>query len=253
MADPHLRRSEALLLLDHLPPEQQVVVGHVLDCPACGQLVESLLGPPPPEPAKRQPPESTSADVWASLAAARQEAADRLAADRATAEPAVAELIAADPGGRLRRINHEARFRTIAVGGLLLERSQAALAALAYAEAEDLASFAGLILERIEGEEERPALLAELRVCAWGLLARASWEAQRWDTVMTALEQAEKILAEAGHPTQHLGFRRAQAAFRTAERRAAEAFVRLAQAVEQLVAHLTPEPEVPSAPHGEET
>ena len=243
--EPHLRRSEALLLLDYLPPEQQVVLGHVLDCPTCRRLVASLLGPPPPPPPERKLPETAAADVWASLAAARQEAADRLAADRAAAEPALAEFLAADPAGRLRRINHEARFRTIALGGLLLERSHAALAALKYAEAEELASFAGLILARVEGEEEPSSLLLELRVCAWGLLARACWEAQRWDTVMIALEQAEDLLAEAGHATRHLGFQRARAAFRTAERRAAEAFARLAQAVEQLVAHLTPEPETP--------
>ena len=134
-----------------------------------------------------------------------------------------------------------------------MERGHAALAALEYAEAEELASFAGLILARIEGEEERSSLLLELRVCAWGLVARACWEAQRWDPVMIALEQAEDLLAEAGHGTRHLGFQRARAAFRTAERRAAEAFARLAQAVEQLVAHLTPEPETPATqPHGEE-
>src|SRR5918999_1792027 len=123
MVDPHLRRSEALILLDYLPPEQQVTLGHVLDCPACGRLVESLLGPPPPPPPQRQRPETEAADVWASLAAARQEAADRLAAERTAAEPALQEMLAADPAGRLRRINNEARFRTLALGGLLLERS----------------------------------------------------------------------------------------------------------------------------------
>jgi hypothetical protein len=251
--NPHLRRPEAQLLLDHLPPEHQVALGHVLDCPACGRLVESLLGPPLPPPADHKPPDSDDVAVWASLAAGRQEAADRLAAERGPAEGALADLLAADAAGRLRRIREEARFRSLALAALLLERSQAAVAAVALEEAEELAHWAVLILEWLDPAEEPRSLLLELRVCGWGLVARARWEAQRWDPVVTALECAEGLLLEAGHGTQHLGFRRVQAAFRTAERRAAEAFVRLAQAVQQLVGHLTPEPDVPAAqPHGEE-
>ncbi|MGH9361073.1 MAG: hypothetical protein ACRD2T_04095 [Thermoanaerobaculia bacterium] len=239
--DPHLRPREAEDLLAYLPPREQVVLGHVIDCAACQQLVASLLGPPDPPAAERRRANYDYSGVWQSLAAMREQAIERLDAERGVSEVAVAGLVTLDPKERRRRVREEGRYRTVSIAGVLLERSHA-VAAEAPGEAEDLALLALFVLERLDPEQESWQLLTELRVRAWGLVAHACWAAQKWDAVRDALEEAEKQLVAAGHDTRGLGFRRAMAAFRRSERRTAEAFVALTRAVTALVGRLVPKP-----------
>ncbi|HVF58787.1 MAG TPA: hypothetical protein VNJ70_03110 [Thermoanaerobaculia bacterium] len=233
---PHLHRSEALSLLAYLPPREQVVLGHVLECQACQQLVAALLGPPP-LPAEGVGAPQADRDIRAALAAGLEQAAERLAAERGVAEPALAELLALDPEDRRRRIREEARFRSLSIAHLLLERSHRT-AEETPEEAESLAVLGLSILERLDPEQEPAQLISELRVRAWGLVALACWMAQRWESTREALEHAEKELVAAGYGTKGLGFRRTLAAFRRTERQSAEAFSHLTRAVLLLVGRL---------------
>ncbi|MGH2626573.1 MAG: hypothetical protein ACRDHY_07990, partial [Anaerolineales bacterium] len=53
MEDPHLRPAEVQRLLAYLPPQEQVMLGHVLDCETCRQRLIESLGPPPAPPVTR--------------------------------------------------------------------------------------------------------------------------------------------------------------------------------------------------------
>ncbi|MGH9361921.1 MAG: hypothetical protein ACRD2T_08385 [Thermoanaerobaculia bacterium] len=160
------------------------------------------------------------------------------------------ELLKLSHEERRKRIREEARYRSVSLAYLLLERSNAAATEVPE-EAESLALLALLMLDRLDPEEEPRQLLVDLKVRAWGLVAHACWIAERWDATREALERAEEQLVEAGHSTGGLGFRRALAAFRIAERRSAEAFVYLTRAVRILVGRLAPvEPSVEPSVEG---
>ncbi|MGH9362314.1 MAG: hypothetical protein ACRD2T_10395 [Thermoanaerobaculia bacterium] len=237
--DPHLRLAEADHLLAYLPPREQVMLGHVLDCVTCQKLVAALLASRPAPAAERGHTQHDYSEVWASLAVAAEQGSERLVAERQVAEGIVARLLVLDSKKRRRRVREEPRYRSLSAAYLLLERSNAA-ATEAPEEAESLALLALLMLDRLDPEEEPRQLLADLKVRAWGLVAHACWIAERWDATREALERAEEQLVEAGHGTRGLGFRRALAAFRIAERRSAEAFVYLTRAVKVLVGRLLP-------------
>ncbi|MGH9362736.1 MAG: hypothetical protein ACRD2T_12550 [Thermoanaerobaculia bacterium] len=247
MESPHLQPAEAHHLLAYLPPREQVVLGHVLDCEECQQLLARLLAPRPAGVTESRARHDYS-EVWASLTAAAEQGTERLVAERRAAEDVVARLLSLDAKERRRRVREEPRSRSLSAAYLLLERSSAA-AAEAPEEAESLALLALLMLDRLDPEEEPQQLLADLKVRAWGLVAHACWIAEKWDATREALERAEAQLVEAGHGTRGLGVRRAVAAFRIAERRSAEAFVYLTRAVKTLVGRLVPE--VPPPAQGE--
>ncbi|MGH9362612.1 MAG: hypothetical protein ACRD2T_11915 [Thermoanaerobaculia bacterium] len=245
--EPHLRPPEAQHLLAYLPPREQVVLGHILDCTTCQQLVARLLAPGVGPAAERVHAQHDYSEVRESLAAAAEQGAERLVGERQVAEGVVARLLVLDSKERRRRSREEPRFRSLSAAYLLLERSAVAAAATPE-EAEDLALLALLMLDCLGPDEEPRQLVAELKVRAWGLVAHACWIAERWDATREALERAEGQLVEAGLSTTGLGFRRAVAAFRIAERRSAEAFVYLTRAVKTLVGRLLPEAPLPAQP-----
>ena len=173
-------------------------------------------------------------EMWTPLAAARAEAAARLAAERQAADAAVAQLLALSPDERRPRIRDDARFRTVAVAALFLERS--------FAVATDdpdlggeLALLAVEVLGQVDRECEPPRFVAELEAWAWGLAAYACWVAARWSAAIEALQQAETRLAGAGHDTPALDLRRPPRPFRETAREAAARLGRLTHAVLALI------------------
>lgn len=180
-------------------------------------------------------------EMWTPLAAARAEAAARLAVEREAAHAAVAQLLAQPPAERRRRIRDEARFRTVAVAALLLERSFA-VAAEDPDLGGELALLAVEVLGQVDRERERPRLVAELEAWAWGLAAYACWVAVRWNAAIEALQQAETRLAGAGHGTPALDLRRPPRPFRETAREAAARLGRLTHAVLALVRTLETDP-----------
>lgn len=177
-----------------------------------------------------QRPPRDLAEVWTPLAAAHAAAAERVAAEGTSADSAVADLLSLPEEERRRRLGEEARLRTVAVAGLLLQRSREA-AGDSPDLGEELALLAADVLDRLDPGTESPVFVAELQACAWGLVAYARWLGQRWDGVVEALEQAEARLVGAGHDPSGYGFGRTLATLRRAERDAARSVVRLTEAV----------------------
>jgi hypothetical protein len=181
------------------------------------------------------------AEMWIPLAAARAEAFARPAVEQQAADAAVAQLLTLPSEERRRRIRDQARFRTVAVAAFFLERSFPA-ATEDPDLAEELALLAVEVLGQVDGERERPRLVAELEAWAWGLVAYARWVAQRWDAVGEALQQAAARLAGAGHDTSALRLQRPPAPVQESEREAAERLVHLTEAILALVRTLEADP-----------
>ena len=239
IADPHLSPVEARHFLAFLPPPQQVALGHVLECKTCRQLLLADLGPPPAAPAKPLLTRHDYSEIWSGVLANLDEFVQQAAAEREGAEAAVAELLPLPDEERRRRIEQEARLRSVAIANLLLDRSFAA-SRKDPAEGEELALLAVFLLGHLAGDRTPAQLVHELRARGWALVAHACWIAADWPGMREALERAEQALAAAGYSTKRLGFRRTMAAFRLTERRIEEAFELLTNAVELLVGSLLP-------------
>jgi hypothetical protein len=251
MADPHFSPEEVRRFLAFLPPQQQVALGHVLECEVCQQRLLAGLGPPPAVPAGRLLSRHDYAAMWSGVFAHLDEFIRQADADRQAAETALVELLPLAAEERRERVEHEPRLRSAAIANLLLERSFAA-ARDDPAEGESLAVLAIFILGRL-GPDQAPAqLVEELKARAWALVAHACWIAADWKATCGALERAEQALAAAGYSTKRLGFRRTMAAFRLTEMRIEDAFNLLTNAVELLVGSLLPPTETPEPGDGGE-
>ncbi len=235
---PHLTPEEAARLVAFLPPDEREVLEHVLGCPACRDRVVQLLADPPVPPAAGPLPPEYAA-VLDRLESGLAEEAERLAAERSQAEAAVAGLLAAPAEERHQRIQSEARFRTLAVAALLLERT-AALAVSEPEEAEQLGMLALSVVARLDSVEVPHVAIGELMVRGWALLSRARWQRGDWVAVREAIEHAEEVLVMQGYLTKRSGFRRAVAGLRQAERQMEEILTATARALDLLVAPLLP-------------
>src|SRR5918999_5675797 len=123
MVDLHLTPAEARSFLAFLPPQQQVALGHVLECAPCRRHLLDQLAPPPAAPAARLLTRQDYTAMWSGVFAHLDEYIRQAAAERAAAGPAVAELLALAAEERRELVEREARLRSAGIANLLLERS----------------------------------------------------------------------------------------------------------------------------------
>lgn len=238
----HLAPGQASRLIAYLPLPEREPLRHALACGACRECLQRGLVDAPSLATSdlRLPPEY--AEVIDRIQAGLQEATERMSAERVQAEAAVAGLLAAPAEIRRRRIRRETRLRTLPVAALLLERTLALLSA-APEEAENLALLALYVLGQLDPEGAPSAVVGELKVRAWALVAGACWQSADWLAVREALEHAEEVMVIEGHTTKRVGFRRAVAALRLAERQVEEALGAAAGALTLLLGPLLGEVE----------
>jgi hypothetical protein len=158
-------------------------------------------------------------------------------AQRAEAEAAVTDLLGTRDGRRRTRIEAEARFRTLPVATLLLDRA-IQRAPESPRGAEDLALLAVFTLDQLDPEEAPAMLAGELKVRGWALVARVCWVRGDLPAAREALDRAEEIMVMDGFLTQREGFRRAIAALRLLERRSDAVFAAAARALNLLLGPL---------------
>jgi hypothetical protein len=240
----HLLPAQIEGLVLRLSVRQQLFLLHLTECPICQLWTHDFLAPSQvPEASTVRPPADYS-QVWGRLAAAREEAVERVASERQQAEGAVAALLALPFEERCPAIREEARFRTVPVAWLLLERGSAAAKAQ---EAEDLTLLGIFTLGQIGHEHAPPSLLAELKARGWALVAKGSWARGDWPATREALERADEALRGVGYVAKAPGIRRAVAATRLTERAVEQLFALTQTAVQLLLQALLGERPAPAA------
>ncbi|HEX5759121.1 MAG TPA: hypothetical protein VF121_08000 [Thermoanaerobaculia bacterium] len=239
--DPHLGLGGPARLVAYLPPRERGPLAHVLECAACRERVRQVIAAVPEAPQPEGPLTPDYAAVVDRVVAGLAEATERVEGQRAEAEAAVTALLATPEGRRRTRIDAEARFRTLAVATLLLDRAIQRSSA-SPRDAEDLALLAVFTLDQLD-PDEAPALLAgELKVRGWAIVARACWARGDLPAAREALDRAEEIMVMDGFLFKRVGFRRAIAALRLLERRSNAVFAAAARALNLLLGPLLGEP-----------
>jgi hypothetical protein len=158
VADParesaHLEVPQLGYLLNCLAVPDRLLLLHVVDCPICRIALRQLLARCFAAPAPARAAGREYAHLFAGLAAEMEESVERVAAERQAAGAVVDELLTTPSGGRKARVRREARFRSLTVAHLLLERSSNAGAADP-AETAGLALLGIYVLGRLDPEEE---------------------------------------------------------------------------------------------------
>ena len=239
--DPHLGLAEPARLVAYMPPRERESLAHALDCAACRERVLQVIAAVPEAP----PPEGPLTPVYAAvvdrLAAGLTEATERLEGQRAEAEAVVVSLLATRVGKRRTRIEAEARFRTLAVATLLLDRA-IQRSSPSPRDAEDLALLAVFTLDQLDPEEAPAMLAGELKVRGWAVVARSCWVRGDLPAAREALDRAEEIMVMDGFLTEREGFRRAVAGLRLLERRSNAVFAAAARALNLLLGPLLGDP-----------
>ena len=237
---PHLRAGEPMHLVAYLPTRERKLLEHALGCTRCqARLHRALELEPEPQPPV-QPLDPEYGAIVAQVEAGLAEAAERLAAERTHAEAAVEQVLGLPPGARRPRIQAEARFRTVSVAHLLVDRAIAS-AAESPDDSQHLALLALFTLGELAAEQGPALAVGELKVRAWAVITRAAWVRGDWNLVRDALECAEEVMVTEGFLRSRAGFRRAVARLRLAERRTETTVAAAAHAVDALLRPFFPE------------